>query len=84
MLAVAYDPEQYVVLYGKDPNVLENNSSIVSGTADITATAVVYSVMLSDLQANTDYYFKVVAMNGVGSNESITSQFSTPISGTMQ
>ena len=81
MSQVTYDNERYLVEYWTNSSMLVFNSSVVSGSSDISKSNENYSVVLAGLQAETTYFYKVVAMNGVGANESTTSNFTTPVSG---
>lgn len=77
--AIAYTPEDYTVIYGRDPAVLNYSSSVVIGTDNIMQTNQMYSVILSNLEANTTYYYQVIARNSIGVNSSDVKTLLTPL-----
>ena len=73
---VTYDNETYHVIYWRDVNN-QTRSSLVMGETLIHLVNVTYSVELTGLMSNTQYFYKVTAMNSVGSQDSITRDFTT-------
>ena len=51
--------QRYRVLYGTDPQTLDQTSAIVIGAEDITLTDQEYSVDLTGLDISTLYYFQI-------------------------
>ena len=56
--------QQYSVVYGLDPQLLDQTSAIVDGTEDITQTDQAFSVDLSGLITATTYYFRIAVTFG--------------------
>ena len=63
---IAYTPETYTVTFGTDRTMLNYTSEVVVGSTDVTAINQVYSVTLRNLQSNTRYYYRVVAISSFG------------------
>lgn len=78
--AINYTPENYTVIYGKDELLLNYTSDTVVGTSDIKETNQFYSLILRELEANTTYYYQVIARNSFGTNSSDIRILSTPLS----
>ena len=72
---VTYDHETYRVIYWRDVNN-QMRSSLVMGEM-IHLVNVTFSVALTGLMSNTPYFYKVTAMNSVGSQDSIIRNFTT-------
>lgn len=77
--AVAYTPENYTVIYGRDQTLLNYSSDVVSGTSNISDANQMYSVRLNGLEANTTYFYRVVARNRIGMNSSDLQVLTTPL-----
>ena len=77
VLWIAYTPETYTVHFGTSPGSLTNFSQQRQSGDNFTATNLSFSVQLTGLSAGTTYYYQVVAVNSVGSNQSIVQQFTT-------
>ena len=77
--AIAYTPENYTVIYGRDPTLLNYTSEVIVGTSIITSTNLMYSSTLSGLEPNTTYYYQVMARNSIGANSSNVQQVITPL-----
>lgn len=75
---IAYTPETYTVTFGTDRTMLNYTSEVVVGSTDVTAINQVYSVTLRNLQSNTRYYYRVVAINSFGTNSSVIRDLLTP------
>ena len=75
--SIAYTPETYRVLYGTVEDTLDKSSGVEMGGTNIAAVDTSFSVTLSNLQAVTTYYYKVVATNTIGSTESSVETFTT-------
>lgn len=56
--------QQYRVVYGLDPQLLDQMSAVVTGVDDITLTDQEYSVDISGLSISTSYYFRISVMFG--------------------
>lgn len=78
--AINYTPENYTVIYGKDEALLNYSSDTVVGTSDIKETNQLYSITLENLEANTTYYYQVIARNSFGTNSSDVKMLITPLS----
>ena len=74
---IAYTPETYTVHFGTSPGSLTPFSQQQQSGDNFTATNLQFSVQLTGLSAGTTYYYQVVAVNSVGSNQSIVQQFTT-------
>ena len=78
--AIAYTPENYSVVFGTDQLLLNyNTSDVVMGTMNVADTNMIYSIRLRGLEANTSYYYQVVARNSIGMNYSDTQVLTTPL-----
>ena len=55
------EQQQYMVVYGLSPLALDQTSSTVDGSFDITLTNQEYSVDLTELAIATQFYFRVAA-----------------------
>lgn len=75
---VAYTPENYTVVYGRDPGLLNYSSDLVVGSDDITRANQMFSVTLNGLLANTTYYYQVTARNSIGTNSSNVEEITIP------
>lgn len=76
ILAIAYTPENYTVMYGIDPALLNSSSDVVVGIKEKNQ---LYSATLTDLEPNTTYYYQVIARNSIGTNSSDVEMFLTPL-----
>ena len=74
---IAYTPETYTVHFGTSPGSLTNISQQRQSGDSFTATNLPFSVQLTGLAARTRYYYQVVAVNSVGSTQSLVQQFTT-------
>ena len=76
--AIAYTPEQYHIEFIglKLQNTL-TNSTVISGTNNITATDLVYSITLNGLEEANSYNFSVVSTNCQGSTRTQVANFIT-------
>ena len=70
VISIAYTPETYIVMYGTDESNLNQTSEEEMGETDINAVDTLFAVTLSNLQAVTTYYYRVVATNSYDSTES--------------
>jgi hypothetical protein len=78
VLAVAYTPETYHIEYAKEGSMdREISAAVVMDTFDFSATDVVRSFILEGLEANTTYYFQVIATNSEGVTPSQDLVFTT-------
>ena len=83
VLAVAYTPETYHIEYAKEGSMdREISAAVVMDTFDFSATDVVRSFILEGLEANTTYYFQVIATNSEGVTPSQDLVFTTRDAGT--
>ena len=64
---LAYTPEEYTVVYGTNEDVLDQMSDTISSTTDLSAVDQQYALVITDLEANTQYYFQIVSENTQGS-----------------
>lgn len=70
MPEISYTPETYTIHYGTDSSSLTQTSTTVhSGIPDSPGTQR-FSLTVSGLQENVVYYFRVEAVNSVGSVQS--------------
>ena len=74
---IAYTPETYTVQFGTSPGSLTPFDHQQQSGDNFTATNLSFSVQLTGLSAGTTYYYQVVAVNSVGSNQSDLLQFMT-------
>ena len=74
---IAYTPETYTVHFGTSSGSLTPFSQQQQSGDDFTATNLSFSVQLTGLSAGTTYYYQVVTVNSVGSNQSDLQQFMT-------
>ena len=72
---IAYTPENYTV--GTNSSSLTNVNQQRQSGDNFTATNLQFSLQLTGLSAGTTYYYQVVAVNTVGSNQSIVRHFTT-------
>ena len=61
--SIAYTPETYVVEYGTSQDSLDMTSDPTHSGEDITVVNQMYSVQLSSLEPDTQYYYQIVATN---------------------
>ena len=69
--------QQYTVLYGLNPQSLDQISPAVVGNSDITLTNQQYSVAISGLQIGTTYYFRISTTFGEVTFTTETNEFRT-------
>ena len=74
---IAYTPETYTVHFGTSPGSLTPFNQQRQSGDNFTATNLSFSVQLTGLSAGTTYYYQVVTVNSVGSNQSDLQQFTT-------
>ena len=74
---IAYTPETYTVHFGTSPGSLNPFNQEQQSSDSFTATNLPFSVQLTGLAARTRYYYQVVAVNSVGSTQSLVQQFTT-------
>ena len=74
---IAYTPETYTVHFGTSPGSLTPFSQQRQSGDSFTATNLQFSLQLTGLSAGSTYYYQVVAVNSVGSNQSTMQQFRT-------
>ena len=74
---IAYTPENYTMHFGNSPGSLTPFSQQRQSGDNFTATNLQFSIELTGLSAGTTYYYQVVAVNSVGSNQSTMQQFRT-------
>ena len=74
---IAYTPETYTVHFGTSRDSLTPFSQQLHSGNNFTAINLSFSVQLTELAAGTTYYYQVVVVNSVGSNQSIVQQFTT-------
>ena len=72
---IAYTPETYTVHYGTSSGSLTPFNQQRENSDNFTATNLQFSIQLTGLSAGTRYYYQVVAMNSVGSNQSTINNF---------
>ena len=77
VLSIAYTPETYVVEYGTNQDSLDMTSDPSHSGEDITVVNQMYSVQLSSLEPDTQYYYQVVATNTALSRSSNLLSFRT-------
>ena len=74
---VSYTPENYQIRYGLTEANLDQASQIVDGGTDLVSTNQVFSVGLTGLLPDTNYYWIVVSNNSFASTESSIGTFLT-------
>ena len=75
--SIVYTPETYHVLYGKDELSLNQTSATVYGSDDITGENMKFSIALTGLEAESTYYFTVIAANSFSTTKSVMKSFFT-------
>ena len=75
--SIAYTPETYVVEYGTSQDSLDMTSDPSHSGGDIIVVNQMYSVQLSSLEPDTQYYYQVVATNTALSRSSNLLSFRT-------
>ena len=73
--SITYDPECYVVQYGLSESTMNMSSSQSCSGPNITRVNFLLSVELSDLMADTTYYYRIIASNSAGTTSSVTHFF---------
>lgn len=79
--SIAFTPENYSIEYSPNHRNLDINSQSLQGSTNLTATDIMYSLILFDLLPFTQYYYRVVSTNLVGTSQSGIHQFRTPPAG---
>lgn len=74
---LSYTPEQYTVLYGTAEAMLDQRSTTLSSTTDITSLNVTYEVVIEELVPNTVYYFQLHSANTIGETTAAVMTFMT-------
>ena len=74
---IAYTPENYTVHFGTSSGSLTPFNQQRQSGDNFTATNLQFSLQLTGLSAGTRYYYQVVAVNFVGSNQSTVQHFTT-------
>ena len=78
---VAFDQENYTIQYDTDETLLDT-SRVVEGNSDTLTIDEVVSVNISGLLPFTMYYYRIVAVNSVGSSQTAVMNFTTDEIGT--
>ena len=73
---IAYTPEDYIVLYGKEVDELNERSDTISSD-DFTAINTLHTVMIVGLLPSTQYYFLIKSTNTYGSVSTEVMSFTT-------
>lgn len=79
--SIAFTPENYSIEYSPNHGNLDINSQSLQGSTNLTATDIIYSLILFDLLPFTQYYYRVVSTNLLGTRQSGIHQFRTPPAG---
>lgn len=66
--AIAYTPETYLISYRVSGNGEFMTAGTVEGNTDLSTVDEVFSFILDDLQAGTEYDLRVEAVNTIGSS----------------
>ena len=74
---IAYTPETYTVHFGSSPGSLTPFNQQQQSGDNFTATNQQFFLQLTGLSAGTTYYYQVVAVNSVGSTQSVEQSFMT-------
>ena len=74
---IVYTPESYTVHFGTSLGSLTTFSQQRQGGDNFTATNLQFSLQLTELSAETRYYYQVVAVNSVGTTASVEQSFTT-------
>ena len=74
---VVYTNESYIVQYGTDANDLASASPLVDGGINFSAVDQQFETRIEGLEADTKYYFTVVAINSEGNASSLQGTFTT-------
>ena len=74
---IAFDHENYTVIYGTERAVLQNTSEVVEGDHNVFATDGVFNVTIAGLTPFTTYYYILLANNSIGSTSSNLMNFTT-------
>ena len=75
---IAYDAEEYYVIYGLSSDNLSYRSSKISGSVDLNSLDEDFVIPLYHLEHNAVYYYRVVANNSHGMVQSAVNTFQTP------
>ena len=74
---IAYTPETYTVHLGTSSGSLTPFNQQRQSGDNFTATNLQFSIQLTGLAAGTTYYYQVVAVNSVGSTQSVEQSLMT-------
>ena len=80
---LSYTPEQYIVLYGTAEAMLDQTSTTLDSTTDITSLNVTYQVVIEGLVPNTLYHFQLRSTNTIGETTAAVMTFMTSEAGTL-
>ena len=64
--SVAYTPEHYTVLYGKNPVSLDERSKHINGGYNLNLANEVFNVSVSNLEVGSRYYYEIMSSNSEG------------------
>lgn len=79
--AIVYTHENYFIEYGQNNDTLNMRSEIVTGSADLTSTNLVFLANVTGLRPFTSYYYRVVASNSFTRSETTVKTFQTSEAG---
>ena len=64
--SLAYTPEHYTVLYGKNPVSLDERSQRISGSYNLNLANADFNVSVSNLEVGSRYYYEIMSSNSEG------------------
>lgn len=64
--SLAYTPEHYTVLYGKNPVSLDERSQRISGGYNLNLANEDFNVSVSNLEVGSRYYYEIMSSNSEG------------------
>ncbi|XP_065895629.1 delta-like protein B [Dysidea avara] len=73
---VVFDQENYTIQYGTDETLLDT-SQVVEGNSDTLTTDEFFYINVTGLAPYTTYYYRIVAVNSVGSSQTTVMNFTT-------
>ena len=78
---LTYTPEEYTVYFGVSESLLDQRSEIQRSSSDLGARNEIYSLIITQLRPNTDYYFQIHSVNSYSETVTDAMNFTTIESG---
>ena len=64
--SLAYTPEHYTVLYGKNPVSLDERSKRINGGYNLNLANADFNVSVSNMEVGSRYYYEIMSSNSEG------------------